>query len=64
MKGKSADIWAAGVTFYKLAYDKMPFMAPRLDELKEAIINQEVIFPDDSDPQLVDLLRSCLDKNP
>jgi serine/threonine protein kinase len=64
VKGQKADIWAAGATFYQLAFGKTPFFAKTLDELKQLIINKEEAYPEDTDPDFRDFLRKCLTKDP
>lgn len=42
----------------------MPFWAKDKFELKDQIINKELEFPpNDFDPNLIDFIKRCLDKN-
>ncbi|KRW98785.1 Protein kinase-like domain [Pseudocohnilembus persalinus] len=58
------DIWAAGVTLYKLVFGNMPFKEKNRFKLRDAILNKEVEFPKNNlDPNLIDFIKKCLDKN-
>ncbi|KNE66869.1 CAMKK/ELM protein kinase, variant [Allomyces macrogynus ATCC 38327] len=64
---KAIDIWAAGVTLYCLVFGCCPFVADSEFELFERIPVQPLTFPEDMlplDPDLEDLFRRVLDKNP
>ena len=40
-RGRMVDIWAFGVTFFYLASGEHPFKGKNLEELKNAIFNNE-----------------------
>ncbi|EAR97612.2 Serine/Threonine kinase domain protein (macronuclear) [Tetrahymena thermophila SB210] len=63
-KGKPLDMWAAGATLYYMATGELPFFSKDPNKLKNAILNDEVKFPDDLNHELIDLLKKLLDKNP
>ncbi|KAL4472063.1 hypothetical protein ABPG72_007112 [Tetrahymena utriculariae] len=63
-KGKPLDMWAAGATLYYMATGELPFFSKDPNKLKNSILNDEVKIPDDLNPELIDLLRKLLDKNP
>ena len=58
------DIWALGITLYKLIFDQFPFMAQNIKELSEKIRKEEVQFPDNADKNLIDLIKKILQKDP
>lgn len=65
--GRPLDIWAFGVTFYKIYFSKLPFSGKNLNELKLQITSKPLAFPalpPNTCPLFCDLIRSCLDKNP
>ena len=60
--GTKSDVWSCGVTIYKLITGKYPFgeSANFFDELVESIKKEELTFPQDTSPLLVDLLQNML----
>ena len=65
-RGEPVDIWAAGATLYYMLYGKPPFQATNQIQMKQKILNEEPVFPDEitvSD-DAIDLIKSCLSKNP
>jgi [calcium/calmodulin-dependent protein kinase] kinase len=64
VKGRSADIWATGITFFMLSFGYPPFFAKTVDKLKELVINSEPEFPAYANPDLVDWILCCLRKDP
>ena len=63
---KPTDIWALGITFYLMIYQKFPFNADSDTELFEQIRLFDLRFPEDKpiDPELRELIERMLDKNP
>ena len=63
---QAADIWSLGVTLFSLVYGKVPFHDENILALYNKIRTQELNIPDDSDisPELKDLMRRMLVKNP
>ena len=64
ISGKAADIWSMGVSLYCLRLGRIPFERSGVLDMYEAIKNDEVEFDSDCEPELVDLLKRVLDKNP
>lgn len=64
--GKSADIWALGLTLYAIIYKKLPFTADSLIGIFDAIQAFELIFDEcvPISPALKHLVTRLLDKNP
>eukprot|EP01004_Peranema_trichophorum_P002870 NODE_1897_length_1763_cov_50.985976_g1608_i1.p1 GENE.NODE_1897_length_1763_cov_50.985976_g1608_i1~~NODE_1897_length_1763_cov_50.985976_g1608_i1.p1 ORF type:complete len:518 (+),score=110.10 NODE_1897_length_1763_cov_50.985976_g1608_i1:82-1635(+) len=63
VSGAKADIWSFGVTIYAMAFGHLPFRAKDMKELADLILNTEPQYPDDAEPDLVDLLQQMLDKS-
>jgi serine/threonine protein kinase len=64
--GRAADIWACGVSLFMWMYHRCPYEADHIPGLMEAIANDDVAWPDDSEhsPSLVALLKGLLDRRP
>ncbi|OMJ89315.1 hypothetical protein SteCoe_8518 [Stentor coeruleus] len=64
--GKSAEVWALGVTMYSFVYKVLPFDGENLHDLMQSIENNPVIFP--AQPPVTRdirrILELLLDKNP
>jgi len=41
------DIWALGVIMFQLFTGKLPFTGQRVTDIKNSIINSELVFPED-----------------
>lgn len=62
--GKPADIWSMGVTLYCLRFGRVPFQKSNMLDLYEAIEHEEPDLSHDCTPELADLLRRLLEKDP
>jgi len=64
--GKQSDIWALGVTFYALAFGKVPFFSENLIALAQNVLNDELSFPEDlpADDPLREIMAGLLNKDP
>ncbi|KAK1998286.1 Pkinase-domain-containing protein [Colletotrichum falcatum] len=62
--GRAADIWSMGVSLYCLRYGKLPFEQDGVLEMYEAIKKESPIFPEDENPDFVDLMTGILKKDP
>lgn len=59
-----ADIWARGVSLYFMVTGKQPFSQSDEERLRCQILYAPVPYPDSISPELVDLLRKILQKDP
>ncbi|XP_047939014.1 serine/threonine-protein kinase GRIK1-like [Salvia hispanica] len=62
--GKLADTWAVGVTLYCYIMGNYPFLGETLQDTYDKIVNNPLLFPDDLNPLLRDLLEGLLCKDP
>ncbi|CAI8055546.1 Calcium-independent protein kinase C, partial [Geodia barretti] len=62
--GASVDWWALGVLMYEMMAGQPPFEADNEDELFEAILNDEVLYPVWLSREANSILRGFLTKNP
>ncbi|KMU84896.1 calcium/calmodulin-dependent protein kinase kinase 2 [Coccidioides immitis H538.4] len=64
VSGRAADIWSMGVTLYCLRYGRIPFEKESIFELYEAIRNDEIAYPGETDDIFKDLMSKILEKDP
>ncbi|KAH0467350.1 hypothetical protein IEQ34_004588 [Dendrobium chrysotoxum] len=62
--GKTADVWAVGVTLYCMIFGYCPFIGESLQETYDKIVNSPLHISEDLDPELEELLRGLLCKDP
>ncbi|KAH3670331.1 hypothetical protein WICMUC_004900 [Wickerhamomyces mucosus] len=61
---RAVDWWAFGVLLYQMLLGKSPFRGEDEDEVFNAILTDEPLFPIQMASEAVGLLESLLDKNP
>ena len=64
---KRTDIWAFGCVLYEMLTGRTPFEGQTLSDVLAAILKQEPDYsalPEGTPPQIRDLLRRCLQKDP
>uniref|UniRef100_A0A7I4A4X1 Protein kinase domain-containing protein n=1 Tax=Physcomitrium patens TaxID=3218 RepID=A0A7I4A4X1_PHYPA len=61
-RGRQADVWALGCTLYCMVMGRYPFMGDTLPSIYEKIVNQPLLVPEATNPELADLLRGLLCK--
>ena len=64
IEGRPTDIWSMGVTLYCLKFGRVPFRKISVLDLYHAICNDELEIPQECEPELADLLRCVLEKDP
>lgn len=62
--GKTADIWALGVTLYCMLFGCYPFTGDTLQDMYDKIVHKPLCIPSGASPSLVDLLEGLLRKEP
>ncbi|KAI9268713.1 kinase-like domain-containing protein [Sporodiniella umbellata] len=62
--GFPIDWWSLGICLYELLYGKRPFTAKATEALKQAILQETVIFPKEPNvsSEAIDLLRGLLER--
>lgn len=70
---KAADVWAYGVSFYKSYFGEFPFdigvasglpMANSIMVVTEKLSNNDLSFPEETDPLIISFFSSVLNKDP
>ncbi|KAH5213748.1 hypothetical protein HBH68_062330 [Parastagonospora nodorum] len=64
VSGRAADIWSMGCTLFCLLFGRIPFEKHGMFELYQAIRNDEPQYDDSCNPELLELLKRLLEKDP
>ncbi|SAM01393.1 hypothetical protein [Absidia glauca] len=64
----SVDLWSLGVTAFELLFGKRPFTGKSSDQITQAILHDDLVFPDNAleliSQDCMDVLRGLLTKAP
>lgn len=63
-KGRKSDIWACGVSLYFMLFKRYPFTSSNHPDLYRKIQNSDPHYPASLDPDVKDLLKRLLEKDP
>jgi serine/threonine-protein kinase 11 len=58
------DIWSLGVSIFEAVFGRLPFTGGNMFEIAWTIFNQPLVIPETASPELRDLLRKMLERNP
>ncbi|KAJ3401423.1 Serine/threonine kinase [Chytriomyces hyalinus] len=61
---RAVDWWALGVLIYEMILGQSPFPGDGEDQIFEAILHDDVLFPANMNRDAIDLLRKLLTKDP
>lgn len=61
---KPMDCWAFGASIYCYHFGQLPFEGSNEDQIKKAICEQPLHFPNECSEELKDVLTALLDKSP
>ncbi|KAI8093540.1 putative camp-dependent protein kinase [Halteromyces radiatus] len=61
----SVDWWSLGIVCYEMLFGKRPFKAKTNDALKQAILNEQLEFPDDPpvSPEAIQVIKGLLTRD-
>jgi serine/threonine protein kinase len=59
-----ADIWSLGITFYVLAFSRLPYNPSTEEELKYQILSSIIEVPETHNPSISKVIRLMLNRNP
>ncbi|EAY06484.1 AGC family protein kinase [Trichomonas vaginalis G3] len=62
--GYAVDEWALGVLMYEIIFGDPPFVDENENKLYDKIVLEEPKYPADADPNLVDIIKKLLVKDP
>ena len=58
------DYWSLGIVLYELVFLKRPFQAKSTEELKYAILKQEIEYPQwEATPRVISLIKALLKRD-
>lgn len=58
------DVWALGVTFYQLLFSNIPWVGENLYEIVHLIKTTPLVIPEGTSPEVSDLIKLMLNKDP
>ena len=64
MYGRAVDWWAFGILIYEMLLAEAPFQGGDEEEIFDAILNEDLLLPEDMDPMAVDLIQKLLVRDP
>lgn len=64
VSGRMADIWSMGVTLFCLKFGQIPFEKSSVMDLYDSIRDDQMEIPAECDPNLADLFKRILEKDP
>lgn len=62
--GKEIDWWGVGVVAYEMLYGESPFASANKQRLYSNIVSKDPFFENTTDPNLKELLKSLMEKDP
>lgn len=62
--GKEIDWWGVGIVCYEMLYGELPFASANKQRLYSNIVSKEPFFENTTDPDLKELLKSLMEKDP
>lgn len=62
--GKEIDWWGVGVVGYEMLYGESPFMSANKQRMYSNIVSKDPFFENTTDPDLKELLKSLMEKDP
>lgn len=60
----SCDIWSLGIVLYAMVIGKLPYHSDNFQQISDMILNHEPDFSAPVSPQLSDIIRKMLNKDP
>jgi serine/threonine protein kinase len=61
-KYTKCDIWAIGVLYYFMLFNKYPFAGPNMSVIYWNVCNKEIDFPSEISENSRDFISNCLKK--
>ncbi|CAD8121634.1 unnamed protein product [Paramecium sonneborni] len=61
---EKVDIWAIGILLFELYNNTVPFRDNNRNKQQDRICREQIVFKKDDDPQFIDFIQKCLQKDP